>query len=800
MHLKQYLMACFMLALLLETILEQSFSRIKYLDEVTVLIMGIVFLFFVIKERRVNKDELAILLLTVCMCGLGFAGNIARCLVRSRYLWCLDAFNMFKFIVAALGAARLFSSTKDNGYIIRYLTFFTEIVVALATAFLIVHLFKDINMTTDVRYGFRTYNFIFKRVGDFYEACLFILMIFFADLYVERRKITWVFIALTIVNMISTMRSRAFTYAALYIFFFIVFVILKEEKVKLRYAAPLVLAAAFIFAGQFSFYYANVTTRNMLLRYGIRIMLAYFPIGAGFGTFGTAVAQQHYSKLYLRYGFWRYYGGSMAYRNYLLDNYWPSIMAEIGFFGALCMLTVILLLFRRNIKMCRESYSRTCVYSCWTAMLLSSLVSSAFLAGTKAMIFAALAACLSPLAEENTVPDFGISAAVIKRLSFIKTMSRAKKRLLILAALILFGFAALGIRNRDRIRKKFFPETIKYETAIISGGEPLIYDGSADFTPYTDDLILKNARLRDESMRDVSVSFLRKALGDRYASLTDEEIWAVTGEYVSDGRTKTEVIREIGDKTADLSVFEVHLSDEDRMQILSNSKALNTPFDLKGPILEDVISVWLSAEKTGNFRKRYLYYSYTTYSGTKAQRKRMFSYTGYHLPSITLPESVPDLPADLLNSSVSTQKERTNKNISIANYVGITCNDGFGGNGNRDLSVYRTMDRLRSQHVTLMFRHKAPFGMPVYRTIDARIIGPEITLTRNSVTVEKDSAFDPYAYIASVLEKDGRNARHLLQVDNPVRTDIPGFYTVRYSCGASSKIKLAVKVTGSKKT
>ena len=78
MHLKQYLMACFMLALLLETILEQSFSRIKYLDEVTVLITGIVFLFFVIKERRVNNDELAILLLTVCMCGLGFAGNAAR--------------------------------------------------------------------------------------------------------------------------------------------------------------------------------------------------------------------------------------------------------------------------------------------------------------------------------------------------------------------------------------------------------------------------------------------------------------------------------------------------------------------------------------------------------------------------------------------------------------------------------------------------------------------------------------------------------------------------------------------------
>ena len=139
-------------------------------------------------------------------------------------------------------------------------------------------------MTTDVRYGFRTFNFVFIRVGDFYEAGLYMLMVLFADLFIEKRRITWLFIALTMINMASTLRSRAFIFAFLFILFYVVFVVFRVEKIKIRYAVPLVIAAAFTFAGQFTFYFSGTKARSVLLRYGVRTMRAYFPLGAGFGT------------------------------------------------------------------------------------------------------------------------------------------------------------------------------------------------------------------------------------------------------------------------------------------------------------------------------------------------------------------------------------------------------------------------------------------------------------------------------------------------------------------------------------
>ena len=75
-------------------------------------------------------------------------------------------------------------------------------------------------------------------------------------------------------------------------------------------------------------------------------------------------------------------------------------MAEIGFFGALMMLIVILTLFRRNARLCRNPYARVCVYSVWVAVFASSAVSSSFFAATKAMVMGALVSVFLPIAEQ----------------------------------------------------------------------------------------------------------------------------------------------------------------------------------------------------------------------------------------------------------------------------------------------------------------------------------------------------------------------------------------------------------------
>lgn len=795
----QFLIACYLLALILETVLRRDFAFVQYLDEVTALLMGVVFLADIIRTRRIDRDEILVILLTLCMFALGLIGNIKFNLVGHRQYWLMDAFNMFKFIAASLGAMRLFSATKNNEYIIQYLNLFVEIIVATATLCLVTNCFRDINMTTDIRYGFRTFNFIFFRVGDYYEACLYMLMVLFADLFIEKRRITWLFIAMTMVNMVSTLRSRAFIFASLFLLFYVVFVAFRVEKIKIRYAVPIVIAAAVTFAGQLTYYFAGTTARGILLRNGIRTMKAYFPLGSGFATFGTAVAQQYYSKLYLRYGFWRYFGTSMKNRSYLMDDYWPAILAEIGLFGAVLMFAVILTLFRRNARMCKNPYSKVCVYSVWIAMFASSAVSSSFFVATKAMVMGALVSVVLPIVEQAKETEDVLSAReklvlFWKNNRFLKKLSVLQRFVLIAAILGVFCIGVLGIRYRARIRNKFFPTTVRKGASVTVNTEPLIFRGG-EFDPYTEDLVLNNARLRDLSFRDKSVDFLRQVTGDKYYTLTDEEIEAVTGEKVVGGLTKIEVMENspAGEET-DLSEFEEIMSTEEREHILETSEILDETFDLSGDALKELLRIIVSAEGKGNFRDRLIYYNYTTYSGYKVQVKRKLRLEGYHLPSMMVPETLPPVTRDMVKFKATSVRDLKRKYTAFANYLGITSNNGYGGDGNEDITYSGRWDKYASQRLTVKLIHDTLYGIPVIRKFDLRIEGPEITLNDQGITLLKGSHFNPYDYVESVRDADGKNMRGLLTVYNPVKINRPGFYNVVYSCGPDSTINLKVKV------
>lgn len=796
MHLPQFLIACCLMALLLETVLGQTAPQMRHLDEAMALLMGFAYLVSIILERHVKKDELIIILLTICMIILGFIGNLKFDLLHSKYLWFLDAFNMFKFIAASLGALHLFSRTKHNEYIIRYLALFVEVVIVFSTIFLIIHCFTNINMSTDVRYGFRTYNFVFLRVGDFYEAYLYFLIIFFADLYVEKRRITWLFIALTMINMMSTFRSRAFAYAGLFILFYIAFVVFKVERVKLRYIVPIVVAAGITFAGQFVYYFTGDKARNLLLRYGVRIMRAAFPIGTGFGTFGTAVAREHYSKLYLRYGFWRYYGTSMRHSNFLLDTYWPAIMAELGIFGAIFMLIVVLLLFRRTVRMCSNPYSRVCIYSCWTALFISSTVSSAFFAATKSMIMIGLVCILVPIADSAAyeVDVHEKFMAFLRNNKFINKLSVLQRIALTAAVLGVMCIGLLGFKYRAKIQNKLFPKEVRKGASISVNPETFIFNGG-EFEPFTDDIVLENARLKDMSFRDKSVDLLRQVTGEKYYSLTDEEIEAVTGEKVINGLTMVEVMENLPAGTeADLSAFEEIMSTEDREEILETSEALDEAFTLKGEILKELLKITVATEGTGNFRDRLMYYYYTTYSGTRIQAKRKLKLQGYHLPAMMLPETLPPVTRNMIKFKPTSLREQREMYTAFANYLGIKTNNGYNGDGNEQIMFQGKWDKYASQRLTIKFIHDTLYGIGVNRKFDVRIIGPEITLNDQGIMILKGSHFDPYDYVESVLDENGNNMMGLLEINNPVRTNRPGFYTVKYSCGENSVINLRVKV------
>ena len=93
-----------------------------------------------------------------------------------------------------------------------------------------------------------------------------------------------------------------------------------------------------------------------LLLYGVgwQVASSAFPLGAGFGRFGSYASVLDYSPLYDQYGLSSVYGFTPDDPRYITDSYWPSVMAETGLLGAavhLALIVALWLALRRATRM-----------------------------------------------------------------------------------------------------------------------------------------------------------------------------------------------------------------------------------------------------------------------------------------------------------------------------------------------------------------------------------------------------------------------------------------------------------------
>ena len=90
----------------------------------------------------------------------------------------------------------------------------------------------------------------------------------------------------------------------------------------------------------------NVTPRALFLVNGITTANDFFPLGAGYSTFGSNMAKINYSPLYGKYGFDQVWGMNQEEQQFLNDNFWPMIMGQYGWIGLLLYVDILLLLFK----------------------------------------------------------------------------------------------------------------------------------------------------------------------------------------------------------------------------------------------------------------------------------------------------------------------------------------------------------------------------------------------------------------------------------------------------------------------
>ena len=97
------------------------------------------------------------------------------------------------------------------------------------------------------------------------------------------------------------------------------------------------------------------------------------PFGSGFGTFGSRLAQLHYSPLYFKYKMAETLGMSPDHPAYACDTFFPCILAESGWLGLVAYCGMILTLFIFILQSQKKNdRSQISYYAVFTALILLS--------------------------------------------------------------------------------------------------------------------------------------------------------------------------------------------------------------------------------------------------------------------------------------------------------------------------------------------------------------------------------------------------------------------------------------------
>lgn len=345
-----------------------------------------------------KKDEWKILLCWIIICLLGLLCNVFSKLQTSIFLICVDILSMIKVWLAYYSVIITKYKTKFYDQVIISMAKCGRILVVIMFICLIISQFMDIGMRNiQPVYGIIPFRFIFSNPGNFSKLFYFLIPLFTADLNYGFSKYKAGMIVMAMIVWASTMRSRALAFIAIYfVIMFFFFVRIKGEripvggrKIKKRHIFALGVLAVVIGWDKLYYYFTTATqARAMLLRYGIVTMMKYFPLGAGFGTFGSDVAATHYSPLYTLYGFTAYPGMRPGATNYLNDNYWPMIMGQFGVIG-LVLTAWVLYIFTKSLLVdtCKNKYIYCASLVAVGCLLISSIASKSYCEYSSICIF-----------------------------------------------------------------------------------------------------------------------------------------------------------------------------------------------------------------------------------------------------------------------------------------------------------------------------------------------------------------------------------------------------------------------------
>ncbi|ROX98839.1 hypothetical protein [Enterococcus faecium] len=372
------------------------------LDELIGIFSLLVLLFSFIRSK-LKKEIFNIIILLLVLLIVGWLSNLFSGVERTPIEIIIDTIIYMKPIV--IFSAILQLSEKNTLYNIRKMLKIPIIIFfMLSFVCMLLNFFGVLNMTQETVWGIRNYKFIFQFPVAF---AIFVFSMYGLILDPTKKIFSSISFFIVTILIFSTLKAQS-------IFFIVMFVgttilgYLQKKNFKLRSMIGICLTGVILVIPSLLNYFVTdaFSPRSILFKDAIQIFIKYFPFGSGFATFGSPIASQAYSPLYWNYGYQYLYGmGENGDVSFLNDNFFSSLIGQLGFLGLVIFVCLIYLILQRILKNKISRNHQIFSIAGFISLLAVNLASSFFTSAIGALLMGIIALVNSSKLRTNEIKE-----------------------------------------------------------------------------------------------------------------------------------------------------------------------------------------------------------------------------------------------------------------------------------------------------------------------------------------------------------------------------------------------------------
>lgn len=345
-----------------------------------------------INNNNYNKLFKVTFIVLISLVGIGIISNmLSKAITISTPIF-IDLFSIIKLPIVFL---YMYAIVKDGEKktILNNLKIPSELFIIVVFICGILNFFIEIGMSYDIRYGIRSFTFIYANPGALNAA---LIIAYTIVLVTASNKIKRIVGSMALLSVIFTLRGAGIGVVGIIIMLEIYFYYTDSNKsIKVYKLIPFSILACILGYNQiYEYFISGTSLRALLLKNSIVVFKRFFPLGSGFATYGSDQAFKHYSKLYYEFGYNNIYMLNEQNGYVANDNFWPMIIAQFGIVGILCYAYLVYYQFKMVLKLKTNRYIKISAIALLSLLFIGSLGNAVYTSASGMMVYIVLGCIL----------------------------------------------------------------------------------------------------------------------------------------------------------------------------------------------------------------------------------------------------------------------------------------------------------------------------------------------------------------------------------------------------------------------